>query len=48
MDKKSKILIVGFIILIMISIGFTYSRAFVDQDFEIVGFEDLELEEIAE
>lgn len=36
MDKNSKILIVIFIVLIFVSIFFTYKRAFIDRDFIIL------------
>jgi len=36
MDKKSKILIVIFVVVILVSIFFTYKRAFIDRNFTIV------------
>lgn len=36
MDKKSKVLIILFIITIFISIFFTYKRSFMDRDFLII------------
>ena len=45
MDRKSKILIIVFIILVVISIFFTYKRSFLDRDFII--FEE-ETEEVGE
>lgn len=36
MDKNSKILIVIFVVLIFVSIFFTYKRAFIDRDFIIL------------
>ena len=36
MDKKSKILIIIFIIAIFVSIFFVYKRSFIDRDFIIV------------
>ncbi len=42
MDKKSKILIVIFVIAIFFSIFFTYKRAFVDRNFEIISSEEEE------
>jgi hypothetical protein len=36
MDKNSKILILVFIAVILVSIFLTYKRAFVDRDFEIL------------
>jgi hypothetical protein len=36
MDKKSKILIGIFILIIFVSIFFTYKRSFIDKNFEIV------------
>lgn len=46
MDKKSKILIGIFILIIFVSIFFTYKRSFIDKNFEIVE-EEVE-EEISE
>lgn len=39
MDRKSKILIIVFIVAILVSIFFTYKRAFVDRNFIIVAEE---------
>ena len=36
MDKKSKILIAVFVVLIIISVFLTYKRAFIDRNFEII------------
>ena len=36
MDKKSKTLIIIFVITIFISIFLTYKRAFIDRNFKIV------------
>lgn len=36
MDKKSKFLIVIFVIAIFVSVFFTYKRAFLDKNFTIV------------
>ncbi len=36
MDKKSKILIIAFVVTIFVSIFFTYKRAFIDQNFIII------------
>ena len=36
MDKKSKILVVAFIISILVSIFFTYKRSFIDHNFLII------------
>ena len=46
MDKKSKFLIAIFIIIMLISIFFTYQRAFVDKDFEIISSEEETGEEV--
>ena len=35
-DKKSKILIVIFVVVILFSIFFTYKRAFIDRNFIVV------------
>lgn len=40
MDKKSKYLIIVFVVLILISIFFTYKRSFVDKNFEIISEEE--------
>lgn len=45
MDRKSKILIIIFIVIILVSIFLTYKRSFVDHDFIIV---EEEAEEITE
>ena len=42
MDKKSKILIVIFVLVIFVSIFFTYKRSFIDQNFIIPEEEDSE------
>lgn len=47
MDKKSKILIVVFIIIIFVSIFLTYKRAFIDKNFTVVEGESTQ-EEVAE
>ncbi len=36
MEKKSKILILVFVVIIFISIFFTYKRAFIDKNFIII------------
>ena len=40
MDKKSKILIAIFVVLVIVSIFLTYKRAFVDRDFDIINSEE--------
>ncbi len=40
MDKKSKVLILILILAILISLFFTYKRAFVDKHFKIIDSED--------
>lgn len=40
MDSKSKYLIAGFIVLVLISVYLTYKRSFVDQNFEIISEEE--------
>jgi len=35
MDRKSKILVIVFVIIIFASVFLTYKRSFVDRDFEI-------------
>lgn len=45
MDKKSKVLIIVFIITIFVSIFFTYKRSFVDRNFLIIEEEEEILEE---
>lgn len=47
MDKKSKILIIIFIITILVSIFLTYQRSFIDQNFIIIESEE-EIEEESE
>lgn len=47
MDKKSKVLIIIFIIAVFISIFFTYKRAFIDRNFEIIQEEESNEEELA-
>jgi len=42
MDKQSKFLIIIFVVFILISIFFTYKRAFIDRNFII---EESEIEE---
>lgn len=44
MDKKSKVLIIVFVVIILISIFFTYKRAFLDRNFEIINLEGDSLE----
>jgi len=44
MDKKSKILVVVFIILILFSIYLTFKRAFVDKNFDIINTEEESIE----
>jgi len=36
MDKKSKILLVIFLILVAVSVYFTYGRSFITRNYEIV------------
>lgn len=43
MDKKSKTAILIFFIIVCISIFFTYKRAFIDQDFEIISNEEVDI-----
>lgn len=45
MDKKSKVLIIIFIIAVFISIFFTYKRSFVDRNFLIIEEEEVATEE---
>jgi len=45
MDKKSKILIIVFVIIMLVSIFLTYKRSFVDKNFIIEESEKEELEE---
>lgn len=45
MDKKSKILITVFIVVIIVSIFFTYKRSFVDKNFIIEESEEEEIKE---
>ena len=47
MDKSSKILIIVFILVILASIFFSYRRAFIDKDFEVMYSEGTE-EEVEE
>jgi len=42
MDKKSKILVMFFVVFIFVSIFFTYKRAFLDKNFIIVEEEVIE------
>ena len=44
MDKKSKVLIIIFIIIMLVSIFFTYKRSFLDQNFIIIK-EEIDSEE---
>ncbi len=39
MDKKSKILVGIFILILIVSIFLTYQRAFVDKNFEVLQLE---------
>ncbi|MCR4274531.1 MAG: hypothetical protein NUW02_00560 [Candidatus Campbellbacteria bacterium] len=41
MDKKSKILLVLFLLVVVVSVGYTYYKTVVLQDFEVI-------EEVAE
>ena len=43
MDKKSKILVLTFIVFVLVSIFLTYQRSFIKQNF-IIDDTDLELE----
>ena len=40
MDRRSKYLIAGFIVLIAVSVSLTYKKSFVDQNFEIISEEE--------
>ncbi len=48
MDKKSKVLIILFIITILISVFFTYKRSFIDRNFLIIEEEEVAEEETTE
>ncbi len=43
MDKNSKILITVFVLIALASIFFTYKRAFMDKDFEVINSEEEEV-----
>ncbi len=45
MDKKSKVLIILFIITILISVFFTYKRSFIDRNFLIIEEKEMMAEE---
>jgi hypothetical protein len=36
MDKNSKILIIVFVIVIVVSVFFTYKRAFIERNYEVI------------
>lgn len=36
MDKKSKILVIVFIILVLVSVAFTFYKTIILQDFEVI------------
>ncbi len=40
MDKKSKILLIIFIVILVISVGYTFYKTVILQDFEIVNTEN--------
>jgi len=40
MDKKSKILIFIFLLIVLASVFLTYKRSFLDRNFEIINSED--------
>ena len=42
MDKNSKVLIIVFVIVIVVSVFFTYKRAFIDKNFEVIYSEEEE------
>ena len=48
MDRKSKILILIFVLVTLVSIFFTYKRSFVDRNFIILEGEDATEEEAGE
>ena len=48
MDKKSKILIAIFILIVLVSVFFTYKRSFIDRNFTITEEEATEDETVSE
>ena len=48
MGKQSKILVVTFIVMVLVSIFFTYKRAFIDRNFIVVEEEVEEEIEVVE
>ena len=48
MSKQSKILVVTFVVMVLVSIFFTYKRSFLDRDFLIIQEEAEEEIEVVE
>lgn len=48
MDKKSKILLIILVIITIASIGYTFYKTVIEQDFEVVNTEPLEEEDVSE